>query len=47
MHRCLLRSTDNGKDGGHGVDPGCLVDAGACGGSNGFAASACVVRIPP
>jgi len=44
--RCLLRSMDNGKDGGHGADPGCLLDARACVGSHGFAAGVSVLRIP-
>jgi len=32
---------DDGKDGGHGADPGCLLDARACVGSHGFAAGVC------
>jgi len=45
-HQCLLWSTGDGKDGGHGADPGFLLDAGACVGSHGFAAGVCFVRIP-
>jgi len=36
-----VRCMDDGKDGGHGADPGCLLDARACVGSHGFAAGVC------
>jgi hypothetical protein len=44
MHGSQLRSGADGKGGGYGADPGCLVDAGAYGGSHGFAAGARVVQ---